>query len=470
MSITPPKVTLRIGSHAEKEYFEQLAQFLDGLIFGGNLLEITPAATFSLIVSLQNRRGSALPFFLDPMTYCFGPYIDPESGRKRTDLHALKSTRRDRKSKTEVFAIKDSYCELAAQLGVHFENAVKEGAAIDASSIDDAARRTLCEGVVEYQLKRMGQIRDKEVPTDDVVMKEAFASVDKPTVVFAPYFFIHDKWAKEGLQAAIELTTLTATLKPAVPVHAIVCARDTILGDTAHVQYLIEELPKTNIAGVWLWFDGFDELRAPLDQLVAFRRIVRGLSGKMEIHNLHGGYFSLLLAHDGLTGISHGVGYGEQKPVAQIIGAAAPTVRYYLPPISKRVAVPEVQRCFGDVGVDSPTSFFASVCDCQICKGVIGSDLARFAAFGEMHRASPANQRDTQTPAAAKMCRFHFLIRRLRERSSVAALDASDRPQHVSERAAPWRECYPLRQHLGEAGTGYIEQWGNALREALPGP
>lgn len=464
MSIAPPKVVLRIGSHAEKVYFERLAKSLDGFMFGGNLMEITPAATCSLIFALAKKRGGmALPFYLDPMTYCFGPYIDPETGRKRSDLEALKSERLEKRgSKKKIKRVKKSYMALADKLGPAFVTAVNDGrtcTAIDASVINPAARDRLCQGVVDYQLNRI-----EEVLSEDDLMKAEFGGDGKPAAVFAPYFFVHDKWVDEGLKTAIDFATRTAALKPAVPVHAVVCASNSILSNAARMKYLIDELPKTKVAGVWLWFDGFDELDAPLDRLVAFRSIVQGLSGKMEVYNLHGGYFSLLLAHDGLTGISHAVGYGERKPVAQVIGAVAPTVRYYLPPISKRVGVPDIQRCFEDVGITTPADFFAKVCDCQICKGVVGTDLARFASFGEMHRANPTAQRDSQTPSAAKMCRFHFLINRFKERDVVAELDAAARSQHVTDKAGPWRDCYPLQSHLVQPGARrYVGLWAEAL-------
>lgn len=465
MSITPPKIILRLGSHAEKDYFEKLAKSLDGIMFGANLIEITPAATCSLIFSLRTKRGgSPLPFYLDPMTYCFGAYIDPDTGRKRSDLEALKSERVEKRgSKNKIKSVKESYSSLADRLGPAFKQAVNGGQtcrAMDPSEIPASSRDAFCKGVVEYQLHRV-----HEILNEDELMKAAFGDDGTPAAIFAPYFFIHDLWAVDGLKAAMDLAARTVALRPGVPVHAVVCASQTILGNAAHVKFLIDELPKTKAAGVWLWFEGFDEFKAPPDRLVALRNIVRGLNGRMDVFNLHGGYYSLLLSHDGLTGISHGVGYGEQKPVAQVIGAAAPTVRYYLPPISKRIGVPDVQRCFEAVGIKTAADFFSKVCDCQICKGVIGTNVARFAGFGEMHRANIESKKDTQTPAAAKMCRFHFLINRFKERMIVAKLNAGDRSQHIADKAAPWRDCYPLRPHLNQPGTdGYLEFWAEALR------
>jgi len=463
MSISPPKVILRLGSHAEKEYFEKLAKSLDGMMFGANLLEITPAATCSLIFALIAKRGDVqLPFYLDPMTYCFGPYIDPETGRKRTDLEALKSERAEKRgSKKKIKSVKDSYVSLADELGSPFKDAVSDGkscAAIDISTISSANRDALCQNVVNYQLTRV-----QNILSGDELMEANFGIKAVPAAVFAPYFYVNDSWAEDGLKAAIDLTKRTAALKPYAPVNAIVCASHGILSNPRHVQYLIDELPKTKAEGVWFWFDHFDEFQAPLDKLIAFRTLVRGLSGKMQIFGLHGGYYSLLLAHDGLTGISHGVGYGEQKPVAQVIGAAAPTVRYYLPPIRRRVGVPDIQRCFQEVGITTAAGFYSKICNCQICKGVIGTDVTRFATFGEMHRANTESKKDTQTPAAAKMCRFHFLINRFKERMVVAKMDAGARAEHVKGEAAPWRKCIPLQQYIGGANDGYLEFWEKAL-------
>lgn len=467
MTTQPPKVILRLGSHAEKEYFEQLTRFLDGMMFGGNLLEITPAATFSLVYALGNKRGRVLPYYLDPMTYCFGPYIDPGTTRRRIDLNSLKSKRKDRKTKKEIFAVKDSYASLASKLGPQFEAAVKHGAAVDITVVSPSQRDKMCQGVTEYQLRRMGDIRVAEIEVGDEEMQQ-FATVDLPAAIFAPYFYIHESWAGDGLAAAFDLAGRTVALRPPIPVHAVICADRSILRSGAQVQLLIDRLPTTGIAAVWLWFDGFDELEAPLNELVAFRKIVCGLKGKMEVYNLHGGYYSMLLAHDGLVGISHGVGYGERKPVAQVIGAAAPTVRYYLPPVSKRVGVPDVQLCFPTVGVATPADFFSKVCDCQICKGAIGTDLTRFDAFGEKHRASAEAQRDSQTPAAAKMCRFHFLLNRLKERGTIAKLNAGDRANHVLNISKPWRDCFAFQVHLNSAGNQtFSELWADALNTPM---
>ena len=37
-----PKVIIRMGSHAEKDYIEKTARYLDGIIVGANLFETKP--------------------------------------------------------------------------------------------------------------------------------------------------------------------------------------------------------------------------------------------------------------------------------------------------------------------------------------------------------------------------------------------------------------------------------------------
>lgn len=469
MGAVVPKIILRLGSHAEKEYFEKLAPQLDAVMFGGNLLEITPAATAGFLALLKRKRPSkgAIPYYLDPITYCFGPYIDPASNSARSDLYALKSERSDRKTKKKFVAVKDSYSSLAQALGQRFASAVNDGShcvAIDPSRIPIADRDAFCDGVLSYQDQRIAEIVAAEIPGDDAVMKEAFEGIGSPAALFAPYFYIHESWAKEGINAAIDLLQRSVGMERLVPVHGVICASHSLLEDESFISILCNMLPQTGTKGIWFWFDGFDEFGASLVKLKNFRRLVKACSGKMEVFNLHGGYFSLLLSHDGLTGISHGVGYGEKKPVAQVIGAAAPTVRYYLPPIKMRVGVPDIQRSFPNVPVRDADDFYREVCSCAICKGVVGTDLRKFSAFGEMHRANATAQRNTQTPTAAKICRFHFLLNRLKERQAVATLTATDRSRHIVEGAKRWRDLFPLQTLLGNSGaSGYLERWAFAL-------
>ena len=57
MPAVRPQVLLRLGSHAEKDYFLKTLHLWNGLIVGANLLESTPGATSSLVVRFAGEKN-----------------------------------------------------------------------------------------------------------------------------------------------------------------------------------------------------------------------------------------------------------------------------------------------------------------------------------------------------------------------------------------------------------------------------
>jgi hypothetical protein len=73
-----------------------------------------------------------------------------------------------------------------------------------------------------------------------------------------------------------------------------------------------------------------------------------------------------------------------------------------------------------------------------VCKGVIVKSLADFAAFGDMRLSTPGSKRLAQTPAAAKRCRFHFLLRRLSERDWLRDAGLPEILTQLSQARSTW--------------------------------
>ena len=147
------RVVLRMGSHAEKEYLEKLGDKFDGLVLGANLVEATPGASASLVVKLCGKKKQ-LAFILDPMTYAYGSYVDPEMDSDRTDLDWIKS---EQKTKGKVVRrVKSSYRKLAKRLGAPFHHAIEQDAAVSPADLSTrGAARTASQATLEYQLTRM---------------------------------------------------------------------------------------------------------------------------------------------------------------------------------------------------------------------------------------------------------------------------------------------------------------------------
>lgn len=453
MSDDRPLLIIRLGSHAEKEYVVKLASFLDGLIVGANLFESTPGATASLLLRIQAKKTR---IYLDPMTYAFGKYVEPGTGRVRGDLDWIKSDqqRKEGGKKKTVRDFKRSYRALAGALGPPLDECLEKSVAIDPARFGDPkVVNDFAKSVVDYQRTRIA--REFEADED---LKPFADQVPGLAAVFAPYFYVEPSQAAGWLTTNLSLMRAASSSTNDVPVHGVICADVSHLSDAAFRKRLVDEVPQSGVKGVWLWFSKFYEEEATDTQLQHFRALVADLSKTLEVHTMHGGFFSLALSKFGLTGVSHGVGYGEQKDVVPVIGQSTPTVRYYLPPIARRLGVPEIERAFDAMGVTTPQEFHEKVCDCVVCRGVVANAVSEFSAFGDKHRSRPTAKRDAQTPAAAKRCRFHFLLARIRERDVVRGGDVDSIVTKLEASASTWGVQPSL-----QVSCRHLERWAQAL-------
>src|SRR6266849_4626558 len=315
------RLIIRMGSHAEKDYLEKTIRFLDGVIIGANLLEAAPGATASSMVKFGGEK-LLTPLYIDPMTYAFGLYVDPTTGRNRTDLEWIKSDQK--KQGKMIRAFKRSYKALATKLGPPFEDALARGRAVSPKDFVDQSKTTkTCESVINYQLTRISSEFAK-----DPEFEEYSQHVPKPAAVFAPYFYIVPQSSKEWTDTNLRLARTTAALDSSVSVHVVICADVSFLMDRNFLDDLRRDLPRTGAKAVWLWFSKFYEDSATSNQLKSYRSLIEDLSKNLEVYSMHGGYLSLAFCNFGLTGVSHGVGYGEQKDFVPVIGQSTPTVRY----------------------------------------------------------------------------------------------------------------------------------------------
>ena len=421
MGSAEPAVILRLGSHAEKEYFLKTVQFWDGLIVGANLLEAAPGATASLILKFAGEKHK-IPYYIDPMTYAFGTHV--ENGVTRTDLDWIKSDQKVKAppgggppKKQPERRFKRSYRNLAQEFKGPVLAALQNDTGI--ATLNHDKIKQLCEAVVQYQASRVR--REFEV---DPEYKDEAHRIPLPAAILAPYFFIDPIQAKVGFSLFSQCATSAVKVGSDIPIHAVLCTDVSMLGNPGFLSDAASLIKDSGVVGVWLWFSRFYEEKAELQLLRSLRAFVENLQRKVEVYNMHGGYFSLALSRFGLNGVSHGIGYGEQKDVIPVIGQSTPTVRYYLPDLRRRLSVPQIERALKGIDVVTPESFFDKVCGCAICRGVIQTDVELFTAFGDLHYSTEHSKRMAQTPAAARRCRFHFLLNRLRERDHIASRSA----------------------------------------------
>ena len=454
MPTADPNVILRLGSHAEKDYFLKTIKLWDGLIVGANLLESASGATASLIVRFAGAKHQ-VPYYIDPMTYTFGTYVERGASEPRTDLDWIKSDQKNRQTGRPERRYKRSYVALANALGGPILEAFQNDQGISPLDLKPDEIDQLCDSTIQYQLSRVREefAADPEYGTET-------ESIPTPAALFAPYFFIAPTEVNAGLDLFHACAGAAASFDVNTPIHAVLCADVSSLGSQEFLSTAAKHIRTSGVAGVWLWFSRFYEEAAIAPTLLAFRRFVEELSDHVDVYNMHGSYLSLALSRFGLCGVSHGVGYGEQKDIIPVIGQSTPTVRYYLPDLKRRLGVPQIERALAGIGVKTADEFFENVCDCVICRGVIGPDLNNFSLFGDLHYSSWESKRKAQTPAAAKRCRFHFLLNRARERDELRTDDPAAIARRFGEEYEKWKG-----QPTVSADANHLLNWKRVFEE-----
>jgi hypothetical protein len=463
MSITSPRVILRLGSHSEKEYFEKLITYFDGYIVASNLLENTPGATASLVHKFSSQN-KAIPYYIDPMTYIFGCYNDPSTNSLRKDLDWIKSDQK--KAKKIVRDFKSSYRKVGEKFGGLFakavEDAVKKDSALMPDHFSDSHIEDACKKIIDYQKNCISKSLQNSLSSNEwEIFKE---EISLPSAIFAPYFYIEPNYQpKKWLKLNMNFIKCTVDISKEIPVHAILCFDSSALLDNNFISELITEVKSSHVQGVWLWISKLNEDNASdsklEDKLLSLRKIVEQLRDSIEVYNMHGGFFSLALSKFGMSGISHGIGYGEQKDVVPVIGQATPIVRYYLPALHRRLGVTEIERCFRGLEIETPEDFYNKICNCAICKGIIKDGVDQFAKFGEMNPIKSGSTKSGQTPTAAKLCRFHFLLCRIKERNEMKTLQIEQLLKLLDEANKHWSGFDHIHKY-----HAHISLWASVLK------
>lgn len=403
-------VYLRYGSHAEKEYFTKLATYFGGIIYPASFLESTPAATISLIAKLNNHQNGK-PFVIDPMTYLYGEIPDA-NGFILTDLSWMQA-----KSKKGEKKYKKSSIQYSTRLGNIFSEALERNCAIGIEDLKVEAKRIACiNSVIEFQENRI-----KELFSLEKDFLNAPELLPAPSEIMAPYFYLNPNRISEWLSVTEQLISDTLNVRPNA--SFTICTETHLLLDSSFTKWLTT-LPEKGVKNIWFWFSDFNEAIYQVEYLESFIKVINHLSlNGVRVNNRHGGYFSLVLTKLGLSNLSHGVGYGESKRILPFDVEASPQINYHFPLTHNKQSNPLIERSLSILNIATPELFWERVCDCAICKGVLKNGLSEFRKFGEKALANEKSKTPSQTAAAMKISKFHFLLARAKEAKVVHETD-----------------------------------------------
>ena len=361
---------MRIGTHAEADFFRKLPQAFDLLMINANLLCGTPAASAAFIhgLGLSGRK-----YIIDPFTHAFP--LPPRYLRSK------------QKSKGAPTSVKRTFVELARR---YFPESTFVG--IKSLGKDEFDPRALAQNVLKYQSSWYEEVTaGNEYLLDGPGLTPAFR--------IAPYFTMSNlDWMRTNLDC------LSGALEVDPTVAAVIAVTLPLLKTSA--EEIARLYSATGVTSAFLWIENFDEDTATRQDLESYCDFVALLSQSgVSPMNLFGGFFSCIAADYGLSGFAHGLVYGENKAFAPVVGGGQPPPRYYFKPLHIAQNVLESQSLL--LSIDSE-SYVQDVCDCAICQRLVKGEPPAKA----MSKFAEVNDQNKYLPSAYALCRFHFMLAR----------------------------------------------------------
>lgn len=486
MSIELPDHFLRLGSHAEKEYFLEHEDLYGGFIFNANLVSITTAACSSLAAALGSK-----PFLIDPWTFVYG--LRPELLLVEKESEAGKS-----------LEVKSSYLALAKEYGSPVKQLLTDSAykkepnhlqKPEPELFKGEKLQTFADNVLRFERT----ILEEEMEEDEYF---GVAEQVVPDALIAPYFYnASPAWLEVNL--ALLDASLDSEQRDELPVLPNLCLPRELLKreNRSDLDSVLDAYRERECDGYLLWINDFDEKSlATGDQeiLEGFLHAVQALhaDGASWVMNMFGGYFSVASLTAGLSAVSHAVGYGEQKSVEPPSGGT-PVAKYYFPPLHRRINAESALLMVQEhVGVEEPVAgptppssvddilerspdevsgeererierFFSDICDCATCQDVVGRGIEGFQVFAEAQKSDKEDlpdwlkDRKYPTGRAKRKSNLHYLRVRRNEVGQMSELDEATAAGQLRQKAEWFSEAFPYPPE--GAGSEHLLRWANAL-------
>ncbi|MBL7061904.1 MAG: hypothetical protein ISS54_04130 [Dehalococcoidia bacterium] len=425
---------VRLGTHAEKDYLVRAYAWFDEVALNANLVEATAS---SLGMFLNELREKGKGYFIDPVTYAYA--LAPDF------------LMRGRGGQTSRTNLKRTFRGLAERYGSVIDQYAGR-IPLQPNHLDsEAAQDELCQCVLDYQRNKLNEALSGNV---DFLMMETEIEPLLPTRFVVPYFHLSGDLEWLPINTALANRTYCIDLGAWV----VVCIDSLLLDFTPSIDSIVSEYSSLQTPGYLVWATDFEEERATEGQIRGLQRLIEGLSqdGKKQVINLFGGYFSCLLAKSGLTGVSHGLGYGERRDIIPVLGGGLPPAKYYLPATHQQIRIHEFAAIASKL---DENSFPQTVCNCAICSGLLRQGLNYLIQQYTATDTKVVNNRYRQaaTPQVYRLTRFHYLSNKNIEFQRCRDISCD---QLLAELDSAYQQ---FRDQLGTSTLMYLRTWRRAL-------
>jgi|SRR5450756_168690 len=441
----------RFGMPTESRFLTEFRDSYDWLVFNANSLAHMPGA----IARLVSDR-SVKPYIVDPQTHAF--QHDP--------IHVMNH------NDDGTWSLKRSIARLADAYGPLIQSKAGKHAVVPSDLSPDVIEN-LARGVVEFQLHT---VRNQEVCEENRDYLEWMKlDVTKPRAVIAPYFYMDARtyglWLDPNMRLAAAARAAVRELEGTDLYLELVIDRDILL-DEGVLREIASVYSEADCDGILLWVDALSEQKAPGGVLTGLLTLLREFrSNDLPVMNLYGGYFSILLSCASfgslLSGVCHGMEYGEDRSVVPV-GGGIPMAKFYLPSLHQRLRFGDVARLLFNRGwLRDGETFHREVCSCQACRDTLRGDASRFSLFGEGKPVTFMRGGSTVTlnyplTETKERCLRHYLWRKEDEYQSAASKSRDDLLDELETTATEFES------DLGVEGVSHLRTWVRVLREVDP--
>jgi len=218
-------------------------------------------------------------------------------------------------------------------------------------------------------------------------------STSEPEFLIPPYFYF-DKHDNEKYKLSLACAKTALRSRPTKSrIYPVIFLSKVLLKKSDVLQKIVDDYTDLSADGLIIWPNDFKEEKEPVETLLGLSTLVKKLSetGK-PVLKFFGGYFSLLLSLNGLSGFSCGLGYGQSKNAfaygAKMRGKFEP--KYYIQALHRGVELPDAERLIRSIP--------ALRCSCVVCQKSFGRNFDNFSKMSEVG-----------------MCECHFLNVRKQE-------------------------------------------------------
>jgi hypothetical protein len=419
------KKMIRYGTVAEQKFIDEFKNEFDLLVINGNMMSHASTAISKFLAT------RSIKYIIDPLTHSL-----------QHDIQLLKG--KNGKIKSSFQKMIANYSEYIAKKVLEQEKVL-----IPSDFSSPNVLKSFTESVLSFQKNHVIQsVKDKDYYKYLVFKQISF----EPEFLVVPYFMMNTRNFIKWLPINIDMIQYSSTLYSPDDLAAQIVIDQDILAEKEYINILLDHYTQIPMKRILIWIDDFSAFEASKKLIDNYCYFINQLNKQdKEVFNLYGDYFSILLCHvqspARLSGVCHGLEYGEKRAVIPV-GGGIPINKYYLYPIHQRIDYGRVATLLFSQGIlpKDYQRYYDEICECPTCKEVIGTDMDNFDKFGDSspveikRRNGISITRQFPTGQAKELCIKHFLYCKLKEWEDLSRFDLELLIKHGLERSQKYAD------------------------------